>query len=66
MQYEYTVLDHGFTGTGLHIDTMLNSMASKGWRLIAVAQRVGNHSDAIRHYFEREKCLDKSPLSVVS
>jgi hypothetical protein len=66
MQYEYTVLDHGFTGTGLHVDTVLNDMASKGWRLVAAVQRVNNGSNCIRHYLEREKCLDKSPLSAVS
>lgn len=66
MQYEYCVQDHGFTGTGIHVDTMLNNMASKGWRLVAAVQRVGNGSDCIRHFFEREKSLDKSPLSVVT
>ena len=60
MQYEYTVVDHGGAGIcEIHVDTMMNNMAAKGWRLVAAVQRSGSASIWIRHYFEREKSLDK-------
>ena len=64
MQYEYTVIRHEGMCASIHVDTMLNDMARKGWRLVTVIRDTG--SNCTRHYFEREKSLDKAPLSVVS
>lgn len=51
--FEYAVIDIGFSGTPRPVEDILNEMSYKGWRLCAVAQRVGNDSNSIRHYFER-------------
>jgi hypothetical protein len=55
VRHEYWVMDIGFSNAGLPAEMIINKVAEDGWRLIAVAQRVGNGSDAIRHYFERER-----------
>ena len=53
-RYEYKVIDIGFTGTGSGVTALINDLAKEGWRLVAAVQRASPHSDAIRHYFERE------------
>ena len=60
--YEYKTIDIGFTPhpTSLTPAEILNKEGAEGWRLVAAVQRVGNNSDCIRHYFEREKAYRMS------
>ncbi len=53
-QYEYEVITMGYTNQWTKEKKQINDMAKDGWRLVSSVRLASPHSDAIRHYFERE------------